>query len=462
MLPERPCRTWACSSVRLVADDERGGPAPLTAAEWGFGPLFAAIKDAVIVAGGDGGRILLWNRGAEAMFQYSDAQARALLLEDLVPEELKAAHRAGMAAYAQRGHGKLIDGHAPVEVPAVRRDGSRIIVELSLSRITNPRDPGGCYAMGLLRDVTALRESEQTLRLVLDSSPQPTVALDREGTCTMANRAAAALLGSSQDELVGRNMHEVMHHSRADGTPFPADDCRIYATVREGLPARVEDEVFWRSDGTSFFASYQSDPIRQGGTHLGAVVTFVDITDRRRQEEAAARREERLRLRAQTDVLTGVGNRRYLNTVLTTLTSGDAVVMLDIDNFKAINDERGHNAGDELLVSLAAHLRGQLRDHDGLARFGGEEFVLLVRAPSDAVEAVRRIARTWAARGTGVSFSAGVARHSRGDDPSGTLAAADDALYEAKRRGRNRVVAQLRPEEPPLVLELRAQHPEPS
>jgi diguanylate cyclase (GGDEF)-like protein/PAS domain S-box-containing protein len=413
----------------------------LTPTDWGFGPLFDAIKDAVIVADASTGAVLLWNRGAEAMFQYTQAEAAELLLEDLVPPTFKEAHRKGLASYAKHRAGALIDGDAPVEVPALRKDGGEILVELSLSPIANPRDPEGAYAMGLLRDVTALRESELTVRMVLDASPQAMFALDRFGVCTMANRAAGVLLGHEPASLEGRQMHEVMHHSRPDGSPLPARECPILEEFLRGVPVRIDHEVFWRADGTCFPADLQSEPILNGGILLGGVVTFSDITQRRRQEAEALAREQRLRHRAQTDVLTGVGNRRYFNDVLDSLQPGDAVVMLDVDDFKTINDTQGHNAGDEILVKLAMHLRVSLRSGDSLARYGGEEFVLVLRGVSTGAQgSVERMAKAWAALKTGVTFSGGVAVHPDGGFPPETLRRADEAMYLAKAEGRDRVV----------------------
>lgn len=408
---------------------------------WGFGPLFDAIKDAVIVADAGTGRILLWNRGAEALFQYTGAEAQELLLEQLVPPAFKQAHLHGLSEYAAHRGGALLDSDSPVEVPAVRKDGVEILIELALSRIANPRDPGGAYAMGIIRDVTRLRESEQTVKLILDATSQPTFALDIEGNCTLANPAAAALLGYLPEELVGQSMHAVMHHSRPDGAPFPVEECPINQTFRAGLAGHVDTEVFWRRDGTAFPADYRSQPIIGGGTLLGAVVAFDDITALKLATARVQERETQLRQRALTDVLTGVGNRRFANEALNDLAVGDAVVMIDIDHFKQVNDTHGHNAGDEVLVALAGHLKAHLRQNDSLARFGGEEFLLVLRgAPPSAQAVVQRMADDWANPTVRTTFSAGVAVHRDGLSPTETLQQADSALYDAKRQGRNRIV----------------------
>lgn len=413
---------------------ERLGHAIGPAGNWGFGPLFDAIKDAVVVANASTGRILLWNQGAEGLFQYTATEAQHLLLEDLVPEPLKEAHRKGLARFAETGSGELLDSHAPVEVPAIRKDGVQCLVQLTLSRIESPDDPAGAYAMGLLRDVTRLREKEQTVKLMLNAAAQPMFALDVLGNCTLANPAAAHLLGYEPEELEGLNMHAVMHHSYLDGSPFPAEDCQIFQTFRAGVPGHTDSEVFWRRDGTAFPADYRSQPILQGDTLLGAVVGFTDISEAREREAV-------LRNRANTDVLTGIGNRGYANEVLARLQGGDAVVMIDLDGFKAINDTYGHSAGDEILVALAAHLLERLREGDCLARFGGEEFLLVLRdAAQSAPAIVQRIAQEWQSLDRPTTFSAGIAVHRSGSSPLNALERADAAMYEAKRQGRDRIV----------------------
>lgn len=426
------------AAALLVPTTSASPPSPVA---WGFGALFNAIKDAVIVADASTGRILLWNRGAEEMLQYTADEAVTLLLEDLVPPALKEAHRKGLAAYAERRTGTLIASNEPVEVPAVRKDGAELLIELTLSRIENPLDPKGAYAMGMMRDVTKQRESEQTVRLMLDASAQAMFALDRFGRCTVANPAAAALLRCDLADLQGKHMHTFTQHSRPDGSPIRADESQIFRTVSAGIPAHTDSEVFWRMDGTSFPAEYKSDPISRGGMLLGAVVTLSDISDRKRAEAEALAEELQLRHRAETDVLTGIGNRRYANHVLACLQPGDSVVLIDIDRFKAINDNYGHNAGDEVLVSLAAHLRSHLRAGDRLARLGGEEFlVVLANSGSGEVPVVERMREGWAPPVPGTTFTAGIVEHAAGVTGTESLQRADRAMYRGKHEGRDRVV----------------------
>jgi PAS domain S-box-containing protein len=151
-------------------------------------------------------------------------------------------------------------------------------------------------AQALFESQQALQRSEARVRLLLDSTAEAIYALDLDGRCTMCNLAGVRMLGyDSAEELVGQHMHALAHHRRADGTPLAVDECAICRAARTGEGAHVTDEVFWRKDGTSFPAEYWSYPVRDHGQLVGAVVTFFDITERRRADEALRLSEERFR-----------------------------------------------------------------------------------------------------------------------------------------------------------------------
>ena len=131
------------------------------------------------------------------------------------------------------------------------------------------------------------------VRLILDSAAEGIFGCESDGTCTFCNQAAADLL-SYQDptELLGKNMHATEHHSRADGRPYPLEECPIYHGLQTNQGVHRDDEVFWRSNGTSFPVEYWSHPMVRQGKTVGAVVTFVDISERRQAEEELRRSEE--------------------------------------------------------------------------------------------------------------------------------------------------------------------------
>jgi PAS domain S-box-containing protein len=132
------------------------------------------------------------------------------------------------------------------------------------------------------------------LALLLESTGEGIFGIDLAGRCTFVNRAAAQMLGWRTELVLGRNMHELIHHTHADGRHYPETECPIFNAFRRGLPCRISDEVLWRADGSAFPAEYSSYPILEDGVVQGAVVTFVDISERRAAEEALRRSHEQL------------------------------------------------------------------------------------------------------------------------------------------------------------------------
>jgi len=139
----------------------------------------------------------------------------------------------------------------------------------------------------------ALRESEERIRLLLDSTAEAIYGLDREGRCTFCNPATLRWLGYEKgDDLLGKKMHSVIHHSHEDGSSYPEKDCRIYNSMRQSEGFHSDEEVFWRADGASFPVEYWAYPIRKEGETVGAVVTFLDITERKRAQAALTEAKE--------------------------------------------------------------------------------------------------------------------------------------------------------------------------
>jgi len=134
-------------------------------------------------------------------------------------------------------------------------------------------------------------EPSAVLSAVLDSADEGILGLNEEGKHTFVNPAAAKMLGYPVEELVGQRSHPLWHHTRADGSPYPAEECPIHDTCATGAPHRVDNQVFWRKDGTPFPVEYATTPIREGdsefvvGRLTGAVVTFRDITERKWVED---------------------------------------------------------------------------------------------------------------------------------------------------------------------------------
>jgi PAS domain S-box-containing protein len=133
----------------------------------------------------------------------------------------------------------------------------------------------------------AVERLDHLTRLILAAAGEGIFGVDPEGRATFLNPAAARMLGYRPEELAGRVLHELIHHTRPDGSPYLWEDCPIHAALQDGTVRQVTECVFWRKDGSSFPVEYISTPIREEGRVVGAVCTFDDITVRRRAEEAS-------------------------------------------------------------------------------------------------------------------------------------------------------------------------------
>lgn len=252
--------------------------------------LVESAPEAILVVDADTGRFVDANENSIRLFGLEREELFKLGPIDLSPPIAPNGRRA--SELASEKIREALDGGAPVfEWFHRNAAGEDIHCEVRLMRL-----PGAERNLirGSVTDITErkraegrLRESEERVRLILDSTAEGIFGCDSEGTCLFCNRAAALLLGYDDPaELLGRNMHQLEHHSRADGTPYPIEECPIYVGFQKGACVHRDDEVYWRKDGTSFPVEFWSHPIvREGGT-IGAVVTFVDITERKLAEKA--------------------------------------------------------------------------------------------------------------------------------------------------------------------------------
>ena len=294
------------------------------------------------------------------------------------------------------------------------------------------------HALALARD-----EAEQRFRAAFDDAPVGMALLDLEGRFLQVNDAFADMLSYSMSSLVGRRMAEVTHveHIKADKAGM--------ADVVTGIrPSHVGETRLLRVDGEPLWVLFQTTVIREGDQARYVLTHVQDITERKSYEG-------QLRYMADHDPLTGLFNRRRFEEELQRQLSlvsrygpAGALLVLDLDHFKSVNDTLGHHAGDRLIVSVAEMLRRRLRETDVLARLGGDEFaVLLPRADrveaehlaQVIVEAVRtEVEVANGDRGRRVTTSVGVTLL---DDPSLTweevVANADLTMYEAKESGRD-------------------------
>jgi PAS domain S-box-containing protein len=269
----------------------------LTESEHRFESLVESASDAIIVANGSG-FIVSWNRAASRLFGYSAEEVLGQPLTVLMPERYRAAHEQGLARIEATGKGHLMG--SVVELHGLRKSGEEFPIELSLATWKTAK---GSYYSGIIRDISerkraaaALQKLQHQHTLILTQAGEGIYGVDQQGNTTFVNMSAAAMLGYRVEELVGCHMHDVLHHTRPDGTPYPVSACPVYAAIHDGLVHRVVDEVFWRKDGTAFPVEYVSTPITVDGTVVGAVIVFRDITARKRAESALKASEERLEM----------------------------------------------------------------------------------------------------------------------------------------------------------------------
>jgi len=296
--------------------------------------------------------------------------------------------------------------------------------------------------------LNALRDSEARVRLLLDSTSEAIYGVDTQGLCTFANPACVRMLGYTREgELIGQRIHDLIHHTHPDGRHYPMEDCAVRIATLSDQACHRNDEVHWRADGTSFPVEYWSHPMYQDGELVGSVVAFIDISEHK-QTEAELHRL------AYFDSLTGLPNRVLFNDrlqqALTDARRRDrlvALMLLDIDRFKVVNDTLGHEAGDALLREVGARLQHSIRDGDTVSRLGGDEFALVFADVGDiqrVAQLAQKVLSKFAAPVTlggneiFIGASIGIALYPADTlDADSLLKFADSAMYHAKESGRN-------------------------
>ena len=261
--------------------------AALRDSEAHYKALFHGNSDAIFLHGilpsGEPDRFLKVNEAACRRLGYTEAE-----LLNMSPLDIDAGGMDEMRAAAVRT--LMEGGRAVFEMEHVARDGRAMPVEISARLIEIGGRP---TVMSMARDITERKQSLQSLKehqehtkMLLDSMAEGMYGVNTRGFCTFVNQSFLRLLGYERPEdLLGRHMHEIIHHSHADGTPYPSEVCRAYRAYIENRDCHVDDEVFWRRDGSSFPVEYWSYPIRHDGEVVGSVVTFLDISERRQAAE---------------------------------------------------------------------------------------------------------------------------------------------------------------------------------
>jgi formate hydrogenlyase transcriptional activator len=241
------------------------------------------------------GRFLATNPIYQKMLGYTEEEFQTVSFLEITHEDYREANWALVK--------ELLEGKRDqfqIEKQYRRKDGNLIWVRNNVSLVPGT-DSMPRFIMALSEDITerkeaeeALQKSEERVRLILDSTAEGIFGCDPNGTCLFCNQAAVRLLGyDDASELLGQNMHSLEHHTRVNGTAFPIEECPIYVGFHKNLGVHIDDDIFWRKDGTSFPVEYWSHPMLREGKTVGAVITFLDITERKKAEEALRKNEQR-------------------------------------------------------------------------------------------------------------------------------------------------------------------------
>ncbi len=427
-------------------EDKRKYQEELTRTRAMFEGLFEFAPDAIIVVG-RGGEIIRVNKQAEKLFGYSRNELTDLHHEILLPERFREIHEEHRRKYMSGP--RIRPMGTGLELYGRKKDGSEFSVDIALGPLKAGDD---IVVMAVIRDVSerkqaeeALSESEYRFRGIAATAPDAVIIMDDDGKVSFWNEAATKLFGYTSGEALGEYMHllvvpEHLRESYKKGF-------EVFRVTGEGpyVGALYEIEAI-RKDGTAFPVelSLAALKIKEKWHSIGIV---RDITERKRMEEE-------IRHLAHHDTLTGLPNRRLFRDIADLELAQArrnrrklAILFLDLDRFKEINDTLGHDVGDELLKQAAGMFRETVRASDTVARIGGDEFNIIladIARPEDVSDIAQKIIRRFrspfsiSGNELNVTTSIGISVYPDDSTEIDTLLRyADIAMYHAKESGRN-------------------------
>lgn len=295
------------------------------------------------------------------------------------------------------------------------------------------------------------QKTENQLGLILSSSGEGIFALDAKGRFTHCNPAALHYLGYLDErELLGRRARNLLCPDSNGECSHCLSDCFLHSRYEESEQHHVEEGQFRCADGSTLPVEYRASAVRIEGELVGSVISFADISERQQRQEQIWRQ-------ANFDALTGLNNRHAFEDLLKRRVQDArryqhifALLFIDLDGFKAVNDNLGHDAGDAVLKEVATRLSSHTRESDIIARIGGDEFTVLLPECDDqqtAAEVARKLIHTLAEpirirnEEVRISASIGIALYPEHGKLCDTLLSnADHAMYEAKNQGKNRFI----------------------
>ena len=385
----------------------------------------------------ENGGLLRWNKNFKELVGYSWAELQNMNALSTIAEEDR-------ELVDNRIQDVFTQGHASVEASMLAKDGTKTRYLLTGARTSIGNST---YLIGMGMDITeriqaelALKQSEERYRALFDSSIELVYSLDFEGRFLDANRATLELLGYSREEIFSLNVASLFD---------PEDLPGIMEMLKEaGTPGLYKDMMQFklrRKDGSFVYVELQSSLIRRDGKPYAIQGIARDITERKMFEQ-------RLSEMATHDFLTGLPNRVLLNDRFTVALAQAhrnknrlAIIAIDLDRFKSVNDTLGHQAGDELLIAVATRLKESVRSSDTVARMGGDEFLLLLpelHIIGDATKIIDKIAvsfkEPFIIEGSRLNMSAsmGLAIYpDDGEDMEALMRKSDATMYKIKRHG---------------------------